>query len=151
MDLIDKLNAALDETERIASLALRFRKDYLERGQLETWEAKRYVNNETPPYYNYWAVEAHLEDLKPELVLRFDSVIGEIEARSFSLAGPPSVLRLVAAHRKILAEHGPYSQVLRMARGEIVACMSCGSVDDSPTEWPCPTLLALAEAYGIEP
>jgi hypothetical protein len=150
-DLIAQINEKLDETERIASFALRFRKQYLEGGHLETWVARRHVNNETPPYHDYWAVEAHLGAVKPKLVLRFDDIAAELDARHFAVNGVPTVLRQVAAHRKILNEHQPYGDRLRMAWGEITACGTCGSVDDSPTEWPCPTVLALAEAYGIEP
>jgi hypothetical protein len=38
-----------------------------------------------------------------------------------------------------------------MARGEISACGTCGSVDDSPVEWPCDTVLALALPYADHP
>jgi hypothetical protein len=38
-----------------------------------------------------------------------------------------------------------------MTYGTIVACEMCGSVDDSPVEWPCETLLALASVYADHP
>ncbi|HEX3782732.1 MAG TPA: DUF6221 family protein [Pseudonocardiaceae bacterium] len=66
---------------------------------------------------------------------------------------PASVLRRCAADRKILAEHG---QADFGAYGDRL-CRRCRYEDDElePDElhhwvvWPCPTLTALAEAYGI--
>lgn len=58
---------------------------------------------------------------------------------------PASVLRMVAAHRKILELHAcaPYRYQWEAERG---ICRECEDV-----EWPCPTVLALAEAYDLTP
>lgn len=108
-DLLGRLNAALDETERIASFALRYRKFYLESGQLETWAARRDVNNHTAPYHDWWVVEAHLGELEPKVVLRLDALTGEFMARSFAATGAPFVLHQIATHRKVLE----FTNVLR--------------------------------------
>jgi hypothetical protein len=54
--------------------------------------------------------------------------------------------RQVAAHRKILEIHTPTKAV------ECQVCLELGGSMIEPVmmDWPCPTLLALAEAYGIE-
>ncbi|WBB73251.1 DUF6221 family protein [Micromonospora sp. WMMD1128] len=61
---------------------------------------------------------------------------------------PARVLAEVDAKRRIIDEHEPYPQPQRMATGEILACSTCGSVDDSPVEWPCPTVRLLALPYA---
>jgi hypothetical protein len=72
-------------------------------------------------------------------------------ARHFARHDPARVRADVAAKRTILELHEPYGDKLRMARGEISACGTCGSVDDSPVEWPCDTVLALALPYADHP
>lgn len=56
--------------------------------------------------------------------------------------------REVAAHRKILDEHRPWSD------RQPPACEGCGldnqEYERTPDINQCPTLLALAEAYGVE-
>lgn len=64
--------------------------------------------------------------------------------------------RLSAAHAKILDLHGP--AVLRGGAGARyydtrTVCVSCEppkGVRPQSEIWPCPTVLALAEAYGID-
>lgn len=66
------------------------------------------------------------------------------------LNDPDAVLRRCAADRKILAMH-EYAQ-LRSKHGPGFYCDPC-HVDDGVIEGGgnCPTILALAEAYGLEP
>ncbi len=65
--------------------------------------------------------------------------------------GAERVLDLCAAHRQIVELHDAYDTPQQMTYGTIVACAECGSVDDSPVAWPCPTLRALATAYADRP
>jgi hypothetical protein len=67
-------------------------------------------------------------------------IVGHIPAnrgRHIARHDPARVLRQVAAMRKILDIHGLETD-------------PCGGAGLS-SEWPCSTVLALAEAYGIEP
>jgi hypothetical protein len=69
------------------------------------------------------------------------------EAEHIALHDPASVLRRCAADRKILAEHAP-----AVDSWDPYACTGCGSDDygwnvDHTND--CPTLLALAEGYGL--
>jgi hypothetical protein len=147
MNLVEQVKAAIDERERRASLALRFRKDYLEHGKLETWVAVRHVNNHTPPYYDYWTVDAHLGALTPQTVLRrIDIVFGELDARFFAANGAPATLTMLVIHRELLAEHG-----IEHAGTEYQYCRVCHNYERHDAQAaPCPTLLALAKGYGIE-
>lgn len=65
-------------------------------------------------------------------------------ARFIAHNDPASVLRHCTAHRKILGLH------TRTPEGD---CRECGTPGDSgqSVTWPCVTLLALAEYYGIQP
>lgn len=64
--------------------------------------------------------------------------------------GKSWVVRQVVADRKILELHTAAGQQHPQAGGWYY-CTSCGSGEayEYPTEWPCPTLLALAEGYDI--
>lgn len=55
-----------------------------------------------------------------------------------------------AAKRKIIEDHGYVHEVINWADGSSgdAWCRTCGSVDDSPVEWPCRTLRALAAVYA---
>lgn len=64
---------------------------------------------------------------------------------------PARVLAEVAAKRRILELHDRFSQPQQMAKGRVWACGTCGSVDDSPTEWPCDTLRLLALPFAGHP
>lgn len=55
------------------------------------------------------------------------------------------------AKRQIVRLHEPYGTPQRMVYGTIIACSTCGSVDDAPHEWPCETLKALAAVYADHP
>ena len=75
-----------------------------------------------------------------------------IEGRVFDLAedlpigcwGFARVLAECESKRRIVEEHAAYPTPQKMVGGTIIACSTCGSVDDSPVEWPCDTLKALA-------
>ena len=57
---------------------------------------------------------------------------------------PARTLAMVAAHRKILSEHEMWDV------GPVTGCGTCDADGVASTNsWPCPTVLALAEAYGI--
>jgi Family of unknown function (DUF6221) len=49
---------------------------------------------------------------------------------------PEFVHGLVAAHRELLKLHACTTN----APGGMAACVSCGTHDEYPTDWPCPTL-----------
>jgi hypothetical protein len=61
------------------------------------------------------------------------------------------ILDECAAKRAILNLHQRMDYVQRMVYGDIYPCTECGSVDDSPVEWPCPTLKAIASVYKDHP
>lgn len=63
---------------------------------------------------------------------------------------PARVLRQVAAMRKVLDAHAPF---IADEDEPDPICQTCteGSHLYDVNAYPCPTLLALAEAYGIEP
>lgn len=59
-----------------------------------------------------------------------------------------------AAKRAIVALHGPVEDRNWAAIGgpnNYLWCDSCGSIDDSPEPYPCPTLKALAAVYASHP
>jgi hypothetical protein len=72
------------------------------------------------------------------------------QARHIALHDPAGVLRRCAADRKILAEHRPHG-----GKWEPYACEGCGMDGGDCADWmvehvnDCPTLLALAEGYGL--
>ena len=61
------------------------------------------------------------------------------------------VLAECAAKRAIVELHQPYEIAQRMTYGDIHPCMTCGSVDDSPEPFPCPTVRTLAAVYADHP
>jgi len=64
---------------------------------------------------------------------------------------PVRVLAECEAKRRIVELHAVYPHPQVMVYGTIRPCSECGSVDDSPVEWPCRTLLALASVYADHP
>ena len=64
---------------------------------------------------------------------------------------PARVLTEVDAKRRIAELHTRFPQPQVMSEEEIWACGTCGSPDDSPTEWPCATLRLLALPYAGHP
>lgn len=76
---------------------------------------------------------------------------GRNEHLLIALGDPAAVLRRCAADRKILEHHAPYGH-----SWEPYACVGCGyDGSDYCSDWitdhinDCPTLLALAEGYGL--
>ena len=61
------------------------------------------------------------------------------------------VLAECESKRAIVALHAAYPTPQEMTYGTIIACSTCGSVDDSPVEWPCDTLRLLAQPYADHP
>jgi hypothetical protein len=61
---------------------------------------------------------------------------------------PARVLAECEAKRRIVELHSADPVPQRMVYGTIVACSTCGDVDDNPTEWPCETLCLLALPYA---
>jgi len=147
MDLIEKLRAAIDEDERLAKAAAWSVADHT--------YAPADVDEQKIEACGHWVARGVLGIHKQVTVddpgwdpKVTDTVWNEVGVHVVR-QDPARVLRQIATHRKILDLHRPYEQRQRMAWGEITACSTCGSVDDSPTEWPCATLLALAEAYDL--
>lgn len=127
-DPVAKLRAALDETERIALAA----------GGIG-WRRSRWTQD-----------EGRVETADGDIVVYDEGVPSGDQAAHIVRHDPASVLRIVAAHRKILAEHP--AQERRESWDEYrTICATC--TYDSGTDvlaFPCPTVAALAEAYGIE-
>lgn len=136
-ELIEKLRAALDDDERVAQASIG-RNGRAEHGR------------------GNWT---HLDDGRVEddqdiLRVRFT---WRAEGAHIARHDPARVLRQVAAMRKVLELHSPVDVV---AFGKVTAreCAACFDVDtyrgysEEPPrlDWPCPTILAFAEAYGIE-
>ena len=84
-----------------------------------------------------------------ELIDQIKAAIDEDE-RVAREVGDARVPRQVAAHRKILELHPPF---VADEDDPDPICETCveGSHLYDVSAYPCPTLLALAEAYGIEP
>lgn len=68
----------------------------------------------------------------------------------FIAAARTDVPALTAALQDVLALHVPHPEPQRMVTGVIVACSECGDIDDSPTEYPCPTVRAITAHIDIE-
>ena len=64
---------------------------------------------------------------------------------------PARVLAECAAKRAIVDRHRRDPDVQRMIYGDIYPCTECGDADDSPMEWPCPTMRILAAVYADHP
>lgn len=75
-------------------------------------------------------------------------------AAHIALHGPDAVLRRCAADRKILAAHPYTTSVLNPSYGAHTAGFGCEVCHDwdgvTEGRGNCPTILALAEAYGLE-
>lgn len=126
-DALSRLRAGLDRDEAIARAAIRTE---LFRAQPDdgVWE----WNSDFPPAeVGGWGIQIYDEGgHTPE------------QARHIAENDPSRVLRQVAAIRKVIAEHEP-------ADGR--HCDVCRDYDFhrsyDPVDWPCPTILTLAEIY----
>ncbi|WP_234341957.1 DUF6221 family protein [Streptomyces sp. NRRL F-4707] len=80
---------------------------------------------------------------------------GHLNADHIALNGPDYVLRRCAADRKILAAHPYTTDVLNPSYGPHTAGFGCETCHDwdgiTEGRGNCDTILALAEAYGLEP
>lgn len=99
--------------------------------------------------------EAMARTVRPDEYLntRDDSELGSADAGGYETCRITSgrVLAECAAKRAIVDLHAAYPTPQVMVYGTITACSECGSVDDSPVEWPCPTLRNLAAVYADSP
>lgn len=119
-DLIAQIRAAIDEDERMAEAAF-------EQARHGEWEYR--PGSDDGVYAAGGAIEVFRSDAYG--YTRLGNAYGQHIARH----DPARVLRQAAAHRTILEIHsGPHS---------------CGFSDYDDAD-PCGTLLAFAEAYGIE-
>jgi hypothetical protein len=133
-DLITRLRAALAEIERVARATSQ-----------ESWE-----------YWSHYIAQCFPGDQTqgPELMAHMP---------------PSALLDMVAAHRKILAPHTPMQWAFKWIgpsddpanRVPDMRCSACWTDYDpdgkydrechhDPHEWPCDTVKALAEGYGVE-
>lgn len=142
--LIEQLKDALDADERIATNAMIWRKAYLESGKAETWETVRHVNNETPPFYDYVAIEARLGAWGPQELARFDRMlpgVADLLAQHMVRFDPKRMLDEVAAKRELLAIH--YAHWLIAGSDRTLFCYHC------EVPYPCREVAIMAKPYGI--
>lgn len=120
--LVDRIRAALDETERVARAA--------------HYDGQR------------WYAQDELVERWPadEVVTTADR---KVEATHIARHDPASVLRQVAAIRKLLELHEPF---IADEDEPDPICQTCteGSHLYDVSAYPCPTVLAIADACGIE-
>lgn len=74
----------------------------------------------------------------------------DAELAFFRIVQPAHVLRTVAAHRAILALHGPHPHYSGTCVADAGA-VSCGCVSGPCTEWPCETARWLVSIYADRP
>lgn len=72
---------------------------------------------------------------------------GDADA-AFIAAARTAMPALIAAVKDALGPHRPHPVPQKMIYGTITACSECGSVDDAPVEWPCPTVQAVQKWIG---
>jgi hypothetical protein len=123
-DLAARLLAAIEETERVA------------RGHAQASDS--------------WEVRGgEVGDVLNSGTVAFVPCHGDREHIAHN--DPHTVLRRCAADRKIVAEHSsPHTVVDGFCAEEGAPCTHAGEDECQRCQlWPCPTLLALAEAYGI--
>lgn len=120
MELTERLRKALDEAEQFARYS----------GGTGGWAVGECVDSDDGKTTEWQIVEGNYPVAR---------VRGNMRANHIAHHDPASVLRMVAAHRKILDLHPDDGQ-------DQPLCNGCGG----EFRWPCPTLTALAEAYGIE-
>lgn len=162
MSLIEKLTAALDETERIARAAVRHPSRY--NSDLRDHEECGVDDGEwTADRCEVISANPHRGDFFHGGIMIYDEGgHNEEQAKHIAHNDPAHVLRQVAVHRKILDQHeieyerpafNIYFQRMDNPRGRWL-CLPCSETIDGVRQYgdgpACPTVLALAEAYGIE-
>ena len=142
-DLTTRLLAVIEETERIARVAIAA----LEDDEAAEWKASNVYGDDSghPTEFDVWF--GYIPD--DSTIVRFYVQHSDV-ARHIACHDPASVLRRCAADRKIVELHGVMSDFTGPG------CGSCGDWDHAvsyeitdPLPFPCPTLLALADGYGI--
>ena len=136
-DLTSRITAALDEQQRLAEAA-RGDKWTVDRSE---WSADR------------WSLQAVLGlDLADPL----GSLILDPEPALFIAANDPSsVLRRVAAQRRVLERHQPeeYGEATEFEGVVLPALVACGRCQDNFNqypEYPCDEIKDLADAVGVD-
>lgn len=94
--------------------------------------------------YGWDADMVHLSQTDP--CIAYQCLSDEIAALTV-LHDPESVLRRCAADRKMLELHAPTTGY-NLHGGSYPACSACGTAEEYPVRFPCPTVRALAEGYG---
>lgn len=122
-DLITKLREAIEETERLAQASV-----LKINGGVGIWSPDGTAIRDDLGHLvvkHTWANESNH-------IVRHD---------------PATVLRRCQADRQILALHAPYTH------DDDVICQTCieGSHLYAEHAYPCPTLVLLAQGYGVEP
>jgi hypothetical protein len=158
MDLIAKIRAAIDEDERVALAATP-----------GPWHVANSIDFEGvvvhgPDTIKWAGIDSKtglwVEHLGPVEVVEEDTengpTVGRVDAEHMVRHDPTRVLRQAAALRKILELHQRIAGDPHYDHPD--TCTECGtSIYDrngqqrtSQRSWPCPTLLALADIYGID-
>lgn len=138
-DLVDKLSAAIDEDERIATRAAGAH------GGSAEWQFVPASDDAEP-------VVAIGDHLLHSDYHRAEHPLLPSEIQHVARHDPARVLRMVAAHRKILDVHRIETRHIEGWRAEY----SCNRCDWTPEEhlWndgqACEAIMALAEVYGID-
>jgi hypothetical protein len=141
-DLIEKIRAALDEDERVATEACdRDSGEWFDGDDCNVWRAE-----ELYPH----------DDVEQHQLVAYGMVKGQPE--HMARHDPARVLRQVAAMRKILELHQPV-KVMNNDGVRVIGyeCRVCFDNHDginnlsNMQDWPCRTLLAFAEALGVQP
>jgi hypothetical protein len=156
-DLVARLTERLDETERIARAATPGPWRY---NPAKQWHAPADLaarrNGE-----EYVAAGSPDNPVCVAVTGAADNLLSMADARFIALHDPAAVLRVVAAHRKILDLHA--SSEYRINYGGIprtvLQCEHCASLchsgsglscDSPDAPYPCETVQIVAEAYGVE-
>lgn len=122
-DWIERLRTAIDEDERIAQRAGADEPSWIYHRETFTVASASY------PIAGYKG--------------RNGPPINDVDGEHMALHDPARVLRQVAAHRKILELHH------EQPAGKCFTCSYTNWMQIDVGEWPCHTVRALAEAYGL--
>lgn len=128
-ELIEQIREVLDEDERIARATM-----------LTESDDGQWVETHDPDTGEPNGVLGHCMHIG--LMRGGGDLDDPAQARHIARQDPKWTLALVEAHRKILDAHPVVTK-----DGFRPWCATC---DDQTQDYPCETVLALAEAYGIE-
>lgn len=144
-DLVTRLLAAIAETERIAR-AVRTGLS----GETGPW-----ITGESADHLADYVVYRPSPDWAGHIVHACSADYAGVDqlqiARHIARQDPHSTLIRCAADRKILGLHDEPLVQVGLDNARFVYCQTCGSGEPNeyPTAWPCDTILALAEGYGL--